>query len=157
MKKFYSPSAMGFYLSGFHSAIPSDAIEITEEQHKILINGGGRKIEVIDGAVVLSDREISDDEKNMDNINSIQIALDNKAKERGYNSIQSACSYASAFEIIGSDPISKQREKYRVEGNALQSWMGEVWATIFAYSENASHVPTKEEIISLIPSFEWPE
>jgi hypothetical protein len=39
MAIFYSPSAGGFYSPDYHSAIPSDAVEITAELHAELIAG----------------------------------------------------------------------------------------------------------------------
>lgn len=39
MKHFYSPSTGGFYIEGIHSVMPEDVFEISEEQHRALIEG----------------------------------------------------------------------------------------------------------------------
>ena len=46
MGLFYSPSVNGFFNDALHSAIPSDAVEITPAQHELLLQGQaqGRKI-----------------------------------------------------------------------------------------------------------------
>lgn len=61
--KYYSPSTSGFYDSSIHTSIPTDAIEITDEQHKHLIEGQNttKVIGVVDGNVELIDRVIDQD------------------------------------------------------------------------------------------------
>ena len=60
------------------------------------------------------------------NIVAIQFYMDNKAKSRGYFDIKSACAYASTISIVASnDPNYSLCEKFRLEGNALQTWRSE--------------------------------
>lgn len=44
----YSPSTGGFYLDGLHPSIPADAVKITREHHRVLLDGqaSGRRIVV---------------------------------------------------------------------------------------------------------------
>lgn len=103
---------------------------------------------------------ISVEDKLKLNESAIQAALDAKANERGYSSIKSACAYASPVAISASSPVNTLREKFRQEGNALQEWMSEVWAT--AYMHQAAvlagdeECPTIEEAVLLMPTFVWP-
>ena len=56
MAKFYSPSTGGFYDSTLHrpDSIPADAISITDEHHKTLLEAQaeGKVFAVVDGTVV---------------------------------------------------------------------------------------------------------
>lgn len=54
----YSPSTGGFYPSDvFYPNLPSDLVEITSEQHALLIGGqgAGKRIVAVNGAPVLQD------------------------------------------------------------------------------------------------------
>lgn len=54
----YSPSTGGFYIDGLHASIPADAIEITKEKHRALLDGqaAGQRIVIdADGNPALAD------------------------------------------------------------------------------------------------------
>lgn len=91
---------------------------------------------------------------------AIQNALDAKAAERGYSSIKSACAYASPVAIPTDTPINTLREKFRQEGNALQTWMGQVWATAYIHQDaviaGTEECPTEDEAVALMPELVWP-
>jgi hypothetical protein len=82
-------------------------------------------------------------------ISAIQSMLDETAKERGYDSILSLCTYATSPTAKFSD-----------EGQAGVSWRDEVWAkgyAILADVESGSRaIPTESELLSELPSFVWP-
>jgi hypothetical protein len=82
-------------------------------------------------------------------ISAIQSMLDDKAKERGYDSILSLCTYATSTAA-----------KFSVEGQAGASWRDEVWAkgyAILADVESGSRaIPTVDELLSELPNFVWP-
>jgi len=82
-------------------------------------------------------------------ISAIQSMLDETAKERGYDSILSLCTYATSTAAKFSD-----------EGQAGVSWRDEVWAkgyTILADVESGARaIPTESELLSELPSFVWP-
>jgi len=80
---------------------------------------------------------------------AIQSTLDEKAKERNYDSILSLCTYATS-------PTAK----FSKEGQAGVSWRDEVWAqgyNILADVESGARaIPTEAELLSELPSFVWP-
>jgi len=82
-------------------------------------------------------------------ISAIQSMLDDKAKERGYDSILSLCTYATSPTAKFSD-----------EGQAGVSWRDEVWAkgyAILADVESGSRaIPTVDELLAELPNFVWP-
>jgi len=80
---------------------------------------------------------------------AIQSMLDETAKERGYDSILSLCTYATSTAAKFSD-----------EGQAGVSWRDEVWAkgySILADVESGARaIPTEAELLSELPNFVWP-
>lgn len=81
---------------------------------------------------------------------ALQEMMDLKAKERNYDSILSACTYATS-----SIP------KFALEGQACVVWRDAVWSTAYALlaevQTGARPQPTMEELMALIPDFEWPD
>jgi hypothetical protein len=57
MTKHYSKSAGGFYTSEIHDQMPSDVVEITEQEWRDLLNGQsqGKVIKAVDGKPALVD------------------------------------------------------------------------------------------------------
>lgn len=93
---------------------------------------------------------------------AIQTALDAKAQSRGYTDIKSACAYASTVPSVPSANANfAVCEKFRLEGNALQSWMSLTWATAYAYlatvTAGTNPMPTAAEAVAMIPAFTWPD
>ena len=80
---------------------------------------------------------------------AIQSTLDEKAQERGYDSILSLCTYATS-------PTAK----FSAEGQAGVSWRDEVWAqgySILANVESGTRaIPTADELLAELPDFVWP-
>ena len=80
---------------------------------------------------------------------AVQSMLDETARERGYDSILSLCSYATSTAA-----------KFSAEGQAGVSWRDEVWAqgySILADVESGARaIPTVDELLSELPSFVWP-
>jgi hypothetical protein len=93
---------------------------------------------------------------------AIQRSLDAVAQSRGYDDIKSACAYASATPIVGeASPLFERCERFRAEGNALQQWMAQTWASAYDYLEAVQQgehpMPSPEEAVSMMPPFTWPE
>lgn len=79
---------------------------------------------------------------------AIQAHLDARARERQYDSIQTAVSYRD-----DPNPV------FAAEGAALFNWRSAVWtaATAMLDGMGESSPPTIETVIAALPPFEWPE
>ena len=119
---FYSPSARGFFHPEIHTDIPSDAVEITEEQHQALLLGesGGFRIEAnAQGQPALvAPLPPSPEQLQSSFVAAIQQRLDTFAQARGYDGILSACSYASSSVA-----------KFAAEGRRAVDLRDQTWAT----------------------------
>ena len=80
---------------------------------------------------------------------AVQKHMDEKAKERNYDSILSLCTYATSTAA-----------KFAAEGQAGVSWRDEVWAKGYAIladvESGARAIPTVDELLSELPDFVWP-
>jgi len=80
---------------------------------------------------------------------AIQSMLDETARERGYDSILSLCTYATSTAA-----------KFAAEGQAGVSWRDEAWTmgySILADVESGARaIPTEAELLSELPNFVWP-
>lgn len=78
----------------------------------------------------------------------IQAHLDSTARSRGYDSMISACSYAS-----GTHP------KFSVEGQDCLAWRSAVWETAFQIMTDvragARPLPTLQEVMAELPPMVW--
>ena len=164
---FYSKSTGGFYDLEVNGAdIPTDAVEITDAQHTALLaaqaagssiqaDASGKPIAVAPSAPTLAQVQAANEV-------AIQTALDAEAQSRGYTDIKSACAYASTVPAVPSTNANfAVCEKFRLEGNALQSWMSLTWATAYAYlatvTAGTNPMPTAAEAVAMIPAFTWPD
>jgi len=79
---------------------------------------------------------------------AVQMHLDNKAKERNYDGILSACTYATS-----SVP------KFAAEGQACVAWRDAVWAACYQIlgevETGQRPVPSIEELVGLLPTVTW--
>lgn len=79
----------------------------------------------------------------------VQSVLDNKVKERGYDGILSAASYA----------VSKH-PTFSIEGRACVDWRDAVWDVCYKVMEEVMvgtrPTPSVEELIALLPKLTWP-
>lgn len=65
MSIFYSQKTGGFYVSGIHEIIPDDAVAISTEKHRELLDGeskGKRISATADGSPILADRIITEEQ-----------------------------------------------------------------------------------------------
>lgn len=81
---------------------------------------------------------------------AVQRHLDNKARERNYDGILSACTYATSSV-----------HKFAAEGQACVTWRDAVWTTCYAIlgevTTGAKQPPTVEELLVKLPVMVWPE
>ena len=81
---------------------------------------------------------------------AVQSMLDETARERGYDSILSLCTYATSA-----------KPKFKAEGQAGVEWRDDVW--LYCYAEldkvlaGERGTPTTQELIDELPVFTWPE
>lgn len=81
-------------------------------------------------------------------VNAIQNMLDSKAKEKGYDSIVSVCSYAG------------YENTFKAEGEAYGIWRALCWQTGYLILANVEvgtrQMPTVEEVLSELPELVLP-
>lgn len=85
-----------------------------------------------------------------DYVAAVQSMLDAKARERRYDNILSACTYATSTTA-----------RFQAEGQACVVWRDAVWTRCYALMEQVQdgslQQPTIEELLAMLPSMEWPE
>ncbi|MDR1311572.1 MAG: hypothetical protein LBK01_06855 [Burkholderiaceae bacterium] len=77
---------------------------------------------------------------------AVQRHLDSTVRERGYDSILSACSYATSSNA-----------QYAAEGLACAAWRDAVWEAFFSILDAVSdeNYPGADEVIASLPALVW--
>ena len=170
MINFYTPSTNQLYEfedNGYdliaNGTVPIDSIAISDELLVTLRNG------------LSAGQTISLDANNVPYITvniklniaiiegAIQNALDSKAQERGYDSLDSAVGrYASPTPTLDpSDVHFAQAEIWRKESNALKVWNSQVWSSAYmqlsSVQSGNTPMPTPEQAVAQLPPFTWPD
>ena len=152
---FYSKTTGGFYDRAIHGDnIPADAVEITKEQYSTLLDGqssGKRIVADGDGFPVLQYPPAPTLNQIIAHYTSgVQKYLDDFAKTHSYDSILSACTYATSTV-----------QKFAAEGQYAVEARDATWAKcyeILADVESGKRpMPSLEEIIAELPELEWPQ
>jgi hypothetical protein len=185
MTKFYSASTRGFYDEDIHGArliehvttdpetgetldrwtepnpdckIPSDAVEITGDQHEALLaaESSGKIIQAdANGTPIAVDRPApTAGEIEVAKIaaaeTAVQKLLDDAAKAEGYDGILSAASYAAL-------PVG---EPFQAEGAAFALWRAKCWARCYevlaAVKAGTRDEPTIDELLAEMPALVLP-
>jgi hypothetical protein len=85
-----------------------------------------------------------------DYVAAVQAMLDAKAQGRRYDSILSACTYATSTQ-----------PKFQAEGQACVAWRDAVWSKCYQLMADVDAgvlaQPTVEELLAMLPTMEWPE
>lgn len=152
---FYAKSTGGFYDVDIHgNNIPQDAVEITNEEHTALLEGQSQGKVIVadkDGYPVLQDPPPPSLDQVVSTLSDAVRSnhLDKTAKERGYDSIVSLCSYATSTVA-----------KYASEGHAGVVFRDQVWEAATPILNDvltgAVPAPTAEELIEQLPTIVWP-
>lgn len=152
---FYSKSTGGFYANDVHGDnIPADAVEITREQHQALFDGqaaGQRIVAAIDGFPVLAPPPAPTPAQIEAGFTAaIQHRLDGFARTRGYDSILSACTYATSTVT-----------KFKSEGQACVNLRDATWSAAYAIlaQVQAGTRPMPASIADIeadLPAAVWP-
>ena len=81
---------------------------------------------------------------------ALQLHLDNKAKEYGYDNIYTAISYAEEPSV----------PKFQVEGKAFRSWRSLYWFAVnqvkAEVASGTRQIPTIEALIEELPKLDLP-
>lgn len=151
---FASKSTGGFYNPSIHSAMPFDAVEITDDEHTTLLAGQSAG-EVIgwddDGYPYLSYPAPPTAEQVTTSLTAaIQAHMDEQARACGYDDIKSAVTYADEPAV----------PKFQAEGLVFREWRSLCWAHCYA-AMAAVHlgeraIPTAEELIAELPPLVLP-
>lgn len=119
MDYFYSRSTRGFYTAA-HPLIPSDTVTVNEAQHAALMLGQTQGRQIVpdaNGFPVLSDPQLTVQQRISAVEAAVQDHLDAQARARGYDDIRSAVTYAEEPAV----------PKFQAEGQALRAWRSMVW------------------------------
>ena len=151
----YSKSTGGFYDHEIHgNSIPIDAVEITEAAHAALLNGqsqGKRIVTGADGHPELADPPPPTQAQIADALTAaIQQRLDDFARTRNYDSILSACTYATSTV-----------PKFKTAGQACVNLRDATWAAtydILAEVEAGDRAMPQslDDIEADLPALVWP-
>ena len=151
---FYSKSTGGFYTREIHGDnIPADAVEITEAEHAALIEGqslGKRIVADENGRPILQDPPPPTAEQIIAQYEAaVQKPLDDFARTRNYDSILSACTYATSTV-----------PKFAAEGQYCVAARDATWVKcyeVLAAAEAGSRpMPTLDELLAELPVLTWP-
>ena len=150
----YSPETRGFYLESVHgSAIPSDAVPVSAEQHSALMAAQAAGATITPGAdghpIAVPHPAPTPADLAAQGAAIVQAHLDATARLRRYDSIQTAVSYRG-------DP----NPAFAAEALALSDWRSAVWTTALALlaevEAGSQPVPTPEALIAALPPMVWP-
>jgi hypothetical protein len=151
---FYSKSTGGFYTREIHgAAIPTDAVEITTEEHAALLEGQSQgKIIAADenGRPVLIDPPPPTAEQIVAQYTAgVQRHLDDFARTRNYDGILSAATYATS-----------QVPKFKAEGQYAVEARDATWAKCYeilaAVEAGSRPMLTLDELLAELPVLTWP-
>lgn len=151
MSIYYSSSTNGFYDTAIHSAeqIPSDALEITKEQHAALLAAQSRGFEIVsggNGTPMAANPPAPSTEKTVSSyIAAAQEFLDSTARSWGYDSLLSATSYQASGVV-----------KFAAEARILFAWRDAVWFRAIALQDAVkagtySMPGSVNEFLSMLP------
>ena len=152
---FYSVQTNGFYASEIHGDnIPSDAVEITPEQHAALLQGQSEgKVIAADanGNPILGDPPAPNTEQMIVQYTAgVQQHLDAFAQTRNYDGIMSACTYATS-----TVPKFATEGQYAVE--ARDATWAKCYEILAAVEAGSRPMPTLDELPDELPALVWPQ
>jgi hypothetical protein len=153
---FYSPSKNSFYVREIHgSAMPADVVEITLEQHAALMQAQseGQQIQAGEGGrpVAVDRPQPSPEQRVVALTAAVQLHLDEKARELGYDDIKTAVTYAEEPAVA----------RFQAEGRALRAWRSLVWQAgydlLAKWQAGEVEEPDAESLVAMLPAFVPPQ
>jgi hypothetical protein len=154
-KIFFSAQTGAFYWSPGSPEMPSDAVEVTADQHADLLQkkNQGWTLSVQSGQVIATETtvQLTPEQITQAKVDLVQNHLDAAAKARGYDSIVTAVTYA--------DEPSAPR--FQQEGQAFRAWRSAVWEkcyeTLTAVKAGTESVPDDAALIAQLPALVLPD
>jgi hypothetical protein len=152
MTKHYSASAGGFFDDEIHSALPTDAVVITDDEYAALLEdqAKGQAITADAGGRPVASAQPGPTPAQQASTLSAAVKkfIDSAAQALGYDDILSAISYAD-------DPTVPA---FQAQGQALRAWRANVWKAALppinaVAAGTASPVPTADQLIATLPAF----
>jgi hypothetical protein len=152
-KHYFSPSKNGFYIDTGNRKLPDDKIEITDSYKTELFQGQseGKTIQPDEtGYPILIDRPAPTTPQLIEQIAyQIQKRLDDFAKTKGYDSLLSACSYATSSV-----------SSFSAEGQYCVNIRDSTWNKYYEILSNVNAkiipLPSYEEVAAQLPELIWP-
>lgn len=152
---FFSPSTCGFYLETVHGAdMPADVVAIAADDHSALMAAQAAGCTIAsdpDGYPIAVPRPAPTvAELTARGAAVVQGHLDATARQRRYDSIQTAVSYRD-----DPNPV------FAAEGEALFAWRSAVWTAALAILADVEAgempIPSDAALIAALPEMVWPE
>ena len=125
-------------------------IEITDAQHKLFIEHQ-QNYKIIDGKFTFVETPAPTLEQIQKELTAaVQLYMDSKVQEKGYDSILTACTYATSADLI-----------FAKEAQTCIEWRDAVWRCCYKLFENmlsgSCSIMTQEEFIAELPPLVWGE
>lgn len=155
MAIYFAKSTGGFYSREIHGDnIPSDAVEISTEDHAALLEAQSSGKVILagnDGKPVAVDPPAPTPAQIQANkVAVVQKHMDDAARALNYDDIATACTYADEPAVT----------KFQTEGLAFRAWRSEVWATCYVIldevNDGSRAIPTDEELLAELPELALP-
>jgi len=136
--------ASAFYADDVNKNIPADAVEISQEAWQTYIdNQPNCHFDASRSVVIDPPSEVQVRARLMD---VVQAHLDSAAREKGYDSIFTAVTYADEPAVT----------KFQAEGQALRQWRSLVWDECYQIlaevQAGTRTIPTEAELIAELPA-----
>lgn len=149
----YSQSTGGFYNDVVHTAeqIPADAVELTDDAYQALLEAqsAGQQITADAGGAPEATDVPAPSRADMVKQAAAQVnhLLDAAVQARDYDSIESACSYATSTV-----------DAWQAEALACSAWRDQVWQWFYAeVAAGTDDVPGPKQLRKAMPALSWPK
>lgn len=149
---FFSKREMGFFSPDL-GPIPDDAVELTAVEYEALLRGQAEGLQIASddsGRPVLRAFVPNADQQISIYTDAIQRHLDTFAASRGYNSLLSACSYATSTV-----------PRFAAEGQYCVTLRDQTWTQCYQilgeFEKGLRPAPTLDELLAELPQPEWPQ
>lgn len=152
MTRYFSPSTLGTYIDGIHTAIPADAVIISEALFTEVVTNrppDKRLAPGSDGLPVLVDLPpLTEQQLILEFTNTVQNWMDSSAQRLGYDDIGNAITYAE-------EPVVP---KFQREGRAFRAWRSACWdhcyTQLAALKNGERAMFTPQELVAELPLLE---